>query len=51
MLSVDTSLSLDGNLAGVCSFSGFPIVVEEWAVKAQKHSGLKVLQTHGAQVS
>ena len=49
MLAVDASLSLNSgeDVAAIAVFPGFPIVVDEWAAKAQKHRGLKVLQTHG----
>lgn len=49
MLAVDASLSLPKgqNVAGIGVFSGFPIVVDEWAAKAKEHPGIEVLQTHG----
>ena len=47
MTAADLALSLDTNVAGLALFSGAPIVVEEWAVKAQKHKALPVIITHG----
>lgn len=46
---MDIALHLppDQRVAGVCMLSGAPIVVEQWAVKAEKHKGLPVLITHG----
>ena len=46
MTAADLALSLDSNVTGLALSSGALIVVEEWAVKAQKHKALPVLITH-----
>lgn len=47
MLSVDTSLALPENVAGVVAMSGSLLNEAEWLERAPQHAGLRVLQSHG----
>ncbi len=47
MLSVDTSLALPENVAGVVAMSGSLLNETEWLERAPQHRGLRVLQSHG----
>eukprot|EP00730_Choanoeca_flexa_P003157 TRINITY_DN11311_c1_g1_i3.p1 TRINITY_DN11311_c1_g1~~TRINITY_DN11311_c1_g1_i3.p1 ORF type:complete len:342 (+),score=52.77 TRINITY_DN11311_c1_g1_i3:337-1362(+) len=47
ILTVDVALHLTTDLAGICVFSGFPQIVEEWAKQAANHRNLPVFQAHG----
>ena len=49
MLSTDTALALDGNLAALIVMSGSLLNESEWLECAPRHSGLRVLQSHGTQ--
>lgn len=47
MLSVDTSLALPENVAGVLAMSGSLLNEAEWLERAPQHPGLRVVQSHG----
>ena len=47
MLSVDSSLALPENTAGVVAMSGSLMNETEWLERAPNHRGLRVLQSHG----
>lgn len=47
MLSIDTAMALDGNLGGLCVFSGAMINLATWQERSVLHKGLRVLQSHG----
>lgn len=48
MLSVETALHLDTNLASLLVYSGTLINGPHWQERASHHAGLSVLQSHGA---
>lgn len=49
MLSTDTALHLDSNVAGLIAMSGTLLHEPEWRKCAAGHTGLQVLQSHGTQ--
>lgn len=49
MLSTDTALHLDTNLAALIAMSGSLLNETEWKELAPKHAGLRVLQSHGTE--
>lgn len=48
MLSTDTALHLDSNLAALVAMSGSLLNELQWRELALKHAGLRVLQSHGS---
>jgi len=49
MISVESGLHLNDNLAALIIYSGTLIHLSEWSERAPRHAGLKVLQSHGRQ--
>ena len=47
MLSTETAMQLDRNLAALVVMSGTLLNEPEWRERAPRHSGLRVLQSHG----
>ena len=49
MLTTDSALHLDENVAGLIVMSGTLLSEPEWQKRAPVHRGLRVLQSHGTQ--